>query len=339
MSDRLRAAFALQSQACADLGSPFMGQLCRLLGERLSATSALTKRLFDWKGDVGPRGDSVPLRLCGALHALRLSGDETLGAVYPPHRANDDALWQAVAATLANHAQTIDTFINSPPQTNEVRRASALITAAHVIADHFPNPLRVSELGASAGLNLNWDQFALCIGDKTLGAKDADIVLRPDWRGPMPKPPMPHVVERRGVDLNPVDPATDSLRLRAYHWPDQPERMALTTAALALPHAPVDQADAVDWLAARLPHVSGQTHIIYTTIAWQYFPPEKQQIGLAMIEAAGANATQESPLAFVQMENDGGPDGAALTLRLWPDDLTLNLGRVDFHGRWVNWTG
>jgi hypothetical protein len=77
--------------------------------------------------------------------------------------------------------------------------------------------------------------------------------------------------------------------------------------------------------------------MIYTTIAWQYFPAAKQAEGLAMIEAAGATATMDAPLAFVQMENDGGEKGAALTLRLWPGDQRLSLGRVDFHGRWVDW--
>ncbi|WP_366510940.1 DUF2332 family protein [Yoonia sp.] len=32
-----------------------------------------------------------------------------------------------------------------------------------------------------------------------------------------------------------------------------------------------------------------------------------------------------------------GPDTPALTLRLWPDDLHIPLGRADFHGRWVIW--
>jgi hypothetical protein len=26
-----------------------------------------------------------------------------------------------------------------------------------------------------------------------------------------------------------------------------------------------------------------------------------------------------------------------VTLRLWPGDKTLDLGRADFHGRWVDW--
>jgi hypothetical protein len=342
VNTRLSDAFDYQAQACTTLGSPFMGKLCRVLATRLVRGTPLTDRLFDWQGYIGPRGDSVPLRLCGALHALHLQGNAALMAVYPPHIASDDALWLAVSQVLADHADFIDTFIDSPPQTNEVRRAAALIAAGHVISSHFRNPMRVSELGASAGLNLNWDRFAVDINGTRLGPPNATVTLAPDWTGATPPITTPKVVERRGVDLNPVDPATDSLRLRAYLWADQPHRRILTDAALALPHATVDKADAIDWLAARLPHIAGQTHMIYTTVAWQYFLVEKQRDGLRMIETAGATATPDTPLAFVQMENDGGDNGAALTLRLWPNtfgsDAPLTLGRVDFHGRWVDWT-
>jgi len=339
MTHPLRAAFQEQSTACAGLGSPFMGQLCRVLGERLQPGTPLNDRLFGWAGELGPRGDSVPLRLCGALHAVRLQGDATLMAHYPPHTIDDDALWDAISTTLITHSDFIDDFINSAPQTNEVRRATALIAAAHVIAAVAPNPMRVSELGASAGLNLNWDRFALKAGGTRFGPSDAALTLTPDWSGPLPPRAALRVIERRGVDLNPVDPVTDHLRLLSYLWPDQPERLDLTESALSQPPAPVDRGDAIDWLAPRLPHIAGQTHMIYTTIAWQYFPTDKQAAGLKMIEAAGATATPDTPLAFVQMENDGGPHGAALRLRMWPGDIDAALGRVDFHGRWVEWAG
>jgi hypothetical protein len=39
------------------------------------------------------------------------------------------------------------------------------------------------------------------------------------------------------------------------------------------------------------------------------------------------------------MENDGTSPGAVMTLRLWPGDVTLDLGRIDFHGRWVRFNG
>jgi hypothetical protein len=30
-------------------------------------------------------------------------------------------------------------------------------------------------------------------------------------------------------------------------------------------------------------------------------------------------------------------EGAAITLTIWPGNHVIKLGRVDFHGRWVDW--
>ena len=84
MTGTLREAFLAQATACADLDSPFMARLCRVMAERLTPDTPLSRRLFDWPGDLSPRGASVPLRLAGALHALVLRGDAALRAVYPP---------------------------------------------------------------------------------------------------------------------------------------------------------------------------------------------------------------------------------------------------------------
>ena len=115
----------------------------------------------------------------------------------------------------------------------------------------------------------------------------------------------------------------------------------MTRAAASIATGPVARGDAIDWLAPRL-HAAppGHLHLIQHTVAWQYFPAEAQTRGRALIEAVGAQATENRPLAWLSMETDGdrtGKIGAALTLRLWPGDIRLDLGRADFHGRWINW--
>lgn len=82
---RLAAALRDQAAHCADLGSPFMGRLCGMLADNLRPGTPLTDRLFDWPGDITPRGAGLPLRLCSALHALVLRGD-ALAAAYPRGR-------------------------------------------------------------------------------------------------------------------------------------------------------------------------------------------------------------------------------------------------------------
>ncbi len=334
-------AFEVQSIACESLGSPFMGRLMGLCATKDWPASPITVRIFAWQGEIGPRDQSLPLRLPGALHALHLVGHPVLAPVYPPEQADDDTLWAAVSTVLGTEIDHLNRWLDSAPQTNEVRRSATLIAVGHWLADRFDLPIRTSELGASGGLNLHWDSYALDIAGQRFGPTEAVLTLIPDWEGPLPPKTQPIVTSRAGVDLNPLNPAdpADSLRLQAYLWPDQLHRLALTRAAIGAADTRVTKSDAIECLAGRLGHEAGTLHMIYSTIAWQYFPKEAQARGNALIEAAGATATEETPLAWFGMENDGGTRGAALTLRLWPGDLTFALGRADFHGRWVAWSG
>ena len=333
-----RDAFAYQARACASLGSPFMERLCSLCATSEWPEGPVKDRIFSWEGDLSPRGHSVPLRLAGALHALVLQRDLPIHAVYPPVEVDDAELWSAVSAALVEHQTQILAWLDNAPQTNEVRRSAAIIAAAHVVAAHFGKPLRTSELGASAGLNLMWDRYGLKIGDSLIGPDDV-LTLSPEWTGALPPLPTPVVTDRGGVDLSPIDPTNphDALRIQAYLWPDQPDRLARTRAAIAVAKTKVDQGDAIDWLSNRMAPQPGTTHFIYHTIAWQYFPQERQDTGTRMIEEAGEMATSDSPIAWFAMENDGQDRGAGLTLRLWPGNVRIDLGRADFHGRWIEW--
>jgi hypothetical protein len=339
----IRDVFRAQARACDLLGSPFTARLLALVADRLEPGTALADRIMGWPGDAGPAGDSVPLRLAGGLHALVQTGqDAGLMAVYADTAAHTgDALWQPVAAALAAHEDFLMAWLNSPPQTNEVRRAAVLIAAAHWLTGRFGLPLVLSELGASAGLNLLWDRYALDLPGLRLGPDDPALVVAPDWRGALPPLCPPVIAARAGVDLNPLDPVADRLRLLAYIWADQTDRMALTGSALAEAarlRPPVIRADAVDWLDTRLAsRHTGHLHLVCHTIAWQYFPPATRARGEALLAAAGAHATPDAPLARLAMEADATPGSAAVTLDLWPGHERLLLGRADFHGRWVEW--
>jgi hypothetical protein len=286
----------------------------------------------------------LPLRIAGGLHALVLSQrDDGLAAVYPPHNAGDGALRTAVLKALHSHEDFLLEWTKSPPQTNEVRRAAVLMAGARVAVAHYDLPLHLSELGASGGLNLMWDHYGLEAAGVHDGPQEPVLTLRPDWTGPAPLRHAPRIASRAGVDLNPLDPqnADDLLRLTAYLWADQPDRLALTRAAASVMTATIDKGDAIDWLAQRLDTApQGHLHLIQHSVAWQYFPTAVQTRGTALIEQAGAKATPERPLAWLAMERDGdtsGGRGAAVTLRRWPGGITLMLGRADFHGRWVAW--
>ena len=94
----------------------------------------------------------------------------------------------------------------------------------------------------------------------------------------------------------------------------------------------------MDWLDTRLGQVRpGRLHLVYHTVAWQYFPAKAQTRGDALMAEAGARASRDAPLARFAMEADGTRQGAALRLHLWPGAVILDLGRMDFHGRWIKW--
>ncbi|MEM6275523.1 MAG: DUF2332 family protein [Pseudomonadota bacterium] len=346
MTPALKAAFEWQARACDDLGSPFMGRMLPLLPEAVDPASVLGQRLGAWPEDtLGPQADSVPLRLAGGLHLLHLRGAApSLSAAYPPHDVTLATLREALEETCRAHQDALLTALDSPPQTNEVRRAAVLIAAGHWLTARLGCPLVTSEIGASAGLNLNWDFMCLKAAGRTLGPENAPVILSPDWRGTPPENCPAYVAEARGVDLRPIHvrDASAALRLTSYLWPDQPDRLERTRAAIALFLAPdteaiLDEGDALPWLAQRLTARAGHCHLIYSTVAWQYLSTAAQNEGEALIAAAGQAATDVAPIAWLRMEADGSGPGAGLTLRLWPGDHHIDLGRADFHGRWIDW--
>lgn len=335
-----QAAFLDQAQSCATLGSPFTARLLTLLAERGLPVGPVPDRIAAWPGDITSRGASVPLRLAGALHGLVLEGRAPrLAAAYPP--AEGEGLYDLACAALRDEAHWINARLDLPPQTNEVGRSAVLIAAAHWLAAITDLPMRLSELGASAGLNLNFDHYALAGPGWARGTEDPAIILRPDWSGEAPPEAVLRVFDRAGADLLPLDPVGDRLRLLSYIWPDQRERLARTEAALDLAarlQTSVARMDAASFLAGRLSLPTDEAlHIVYHTIAWQYFPPETQAAGEAMLGAVGARATKARPLARIAMEADSVTGSAAVTATLWPGGHHYTLGRADFHGRWVHW--
>jgi len=132
----------------------------------------------------------------------------------------------AVKAALRNHATHILQWLNYIPQTNEIRRYAVLVATALIIERRLNLPLIVSELGASAGLNLLFDRFALSYFGSTYQPHKAKLTLTPDWRGPAPPPGRAKIAGRSGVNLSPINPRSSEgfLRLCAYTWPDQTER-------------------------------------------------------------------------------------------------------------------
>lgn len=343
----IRAAFLTQAEACAGLGSPFTAGLCTLFADKLDVKTKIGALCHAWTGDVGPSGDSVPLRLCGGMHALVLTGRAPdLAAHYPP-ASEDVPDWPVVKAALVDQEDFLLDWMKSPPQTNEVARSSMIYPGLLEIVNRFGLPVRLLEIGASGGLNLQLDRFDFVFAGKAYGPDSSELLLSPSWNGPTPTANTVVVEHRDGCDINPLDPTDeeDALRLRAYLWPDQTDRIARLNHALDFARAypvPIKDCDAVAFMETELAkRPDGVCTVFYSTIAWQYLLDEDKVRGEALMAEAAASTTGERPLAWLRFEADGQSPGAAIRLQAWDggEPLDAVLGRADFHGRWVDWVG
>lgn len=338
----LRDAFAQQAAWCEQLGSPLTARLCRALDAALGGPAAkgrLARHLRDWPGDPGPAGASLPLRLCAALHGLVLDGRAPALA---RACAGEGDLDREVFVAVQGHEDRILEWIAVAPQTNEVARSAVLIAAGGFLAEQAPGVrFDLLELGASAGLNLNFPIYILDTEHQNADLTGAALTLSPEWRGEGPPRARLPVGAREGVDLNPLDPRADGPRLLAHVWADQQPRLARMRRALEIARrdpARVDRGCAGDWLAARLAAPAVQGRLVFHTIAAQYFPAAVRARVEAALREGGARAGATRPLAHLSMELEDGA-AAALRLRLWQGgpSRAWDLGRADPHARWIEW--
>ncbi len=339
-------AFALLTRACREMGSSLTARVCDALARIIAADiGPVGRRVKSWPGDPAPGADSVPLRLCGALHALVLSDRApALGAAYA--MAGGPHLDQEIKSVFQSNAPHFLEWLEYAPQTNEVARSGPLIALAWFLGSKLPAVrFDLLELGGSTGLNLNFRHYSLANADgfqpSLAGGEVSQVRLTPLWQGTPPAPAPLSISAARGVDLNPLDPGRDGFRLMAYTWADQRDRLGRLRAALAIAgaHPPaMDRGDAGEWLAERLAEPAKQGRLVYHTVADQYVPAPTRARVEAALQDAGSRAGPDRPLAHFSMEGDGGM-GAALRLRLWAGGAprAWRLGRADFHGRWIEW--
>ncbi|SFD06407.1 DUF2332 domain-containing protein [Streptomyces aidingensis] len=306
-----------QADACRHLGSPLYGGLLDRIADDIATGGPCARVLA---GHEGSRvRDAVPLRLMGAVHGLVLAGHAPgLARYYPsaggtaPQRPED--AWPALREAVAGHPGRIRRWLARPPQTNEPGRANLLIAGVLHALGGEERPVRLLELGASAGLNLRADRFRCTAPGHAWGPAGSPVRLDGAWRGPVPgwlsegaaRHPALTVVERRGCDPDPVDPLSfqGALALRAYVWPDQTERAARLSGALRIAAgvpAVVERTGAADFLSAvRLE--PGTLTVVWHSVMRQYVPDEEWRRVEAELERLAAAATKEAGFAHIAFE-------------------------------------
>jgi hypothetical protein len=316
------------------IGSPLYAGLMERTADDVRAGGPTAEVLRGHEND--PRFSVLGLRLLGAVNRLVLNGREpALADAYASGRVTD--AWERLLDVLRRNSAELRDSLERPVQTNEVGRCAALLFGFLTVAEETGLPLRLLEVGASAGLNLRWDRFAYAADGFAWGDPGSSLRLEFELEGSVPALPAEvEVAERRGCDANPIDATTEEgrLTLLSFVWPDQPERIARMEAALEVAsREPValDRETASTWarrmLAAPAPD---RATVIYHSIVSQYLSDEERAALFDGIREAGARATAEAPLAWLRMEP--ADDRANLDLTVWPGGEDRLLARDGSHG-------
>ncbi len=342
----LPPAFRAQAAICAKWGAPTTAAVIEGLAAEVAIPGGvLDAVLKDWT-DPDPSA-ALALRLAGAIHRLALDGKApALAAVFPSAGGTADPprAWPLAKSAILAHTDFIRAYLARPPQTNEVARSAMLLGGFLEIAAATGFPLRLFEMGASAGLNLCWDRYRIETSTFAWGPAESALTLKCRWEGPLPAmPSRADVIARAGCDRDPVDLRNDDdmRRLESYFWTDQTHRFERLRAARAIAlkegiHVAAEDAGA--WLPRQLadPH-PGATTVIYHSLFWQYLPPNVQTRLRLYIETAGFKAKSEAPVAWLTMEMPNMRSPTELTLTLWPGGQKRVLATVHPHGESVHW--
>jgi hypothetical protein len=339
---RIIDVVAFQATACSQSSSPLYGRVLDAVLADLRS-GGVCANLLTGRGD-DPLGSALALRFLGAMHRIVLEGRAPELAAHYPSAGGTDPTDPGPAFLLAvgRHREEISRRVDDGVQTNEVGRSAALVGGYAMVARAWGLPLRVLELGASAGLNLRWDHFRYDTGTVVAGAPDSPVRFERVWEGPPPALPETFdVAERHGCDRNPLDATTAEgrLTLMSYVWPDQLDRLARLHAAIEVAHrvvAPVDRADAPGWLADRLAQpASGVATVVVHSIVLQYLSHPARERVRETIRSAGARATAAAPVAWLRMEPGG--ERAEVRLTCWPGGEEQLVATAGYHGRPVWW--
>jgi hypothetical protein len=353
VSDAVVAALRFQQLGVAQpsLASPLYEALIGAALDDIEHGGPTAAVLAQVPTDLDPIADAVSLRFLGAVHRLVLEGAAdrlsrwypTAGGAFDP-AVDGPAAGAEFVATVEEFATDVVAGLSVGVQTNEVGRCATLAVGFTEVLRTFGLPLRLLELGSSAGLNLRWDRWRYEAGTTSWGDPEARLRFVSNYRAPEPDVSAPigpgaAVADRRGCDRSPIDAATaeGQLLLRSFVWPDQADRHTRLDAAIAAATADpvaVEAADAAVWLADRLAEPADATStVVFHSIVWQYLPVTTRDGIVDALASAGSAATPGRPLTWLRMEPGEDPARAAeLRLRTWPGGDDRLLAKTGYHG-------
>jgi hypothetical protein len=344
--NRLLRTLHVQGQVCAGLGSPMYGDVLDRIAADVQAGGVFATILSGHENDSGRL--ATPLRLLGGLHRLVLDGRApTLRRWYPSTGGQWDAeaAWPDVAVAAAEHTGQLRAALDQPPQTNEVGRSAALIGGLLILTRRFGLPIRLFEIGCSAGLNLHADQYQYRYPGGQWGPIDSPVTIENAWRGRPPPVAVLRIVERRGYDIAPLDATSrdGELTLLSYIWPDMTARLNRLRGAIDIARrhaAPLHRRTAAD-AVTDLRVAEGRLTVLWHSIMWQYLSESEGAAVQTGIDGLATQARTSAPFVHLMLEPErqvpNSPVKFVVRARSWPPGDDAVLADCSPHGPPVTW--
>jgi hypothetical protein len=329
-----------QASACQAMGSPFTAILLREAAANAQREPRMAELLAPLASYARPG-----LHLAGALHYLALLGEPALARHYPSTGGDGDArsAWTGARAALTSRSSTLAPLLARIPQTNEPARSMPLLAAFARLSARFEMPLRLREVGASAGLNLRFDRYRYDGGNWQWGDARAPLELRNFIVAGRPQNIDARIVveDRIGCDLHPLDATReeDRLRLTSFVWPDQSERLARLRNALTTARdfpVGIDAEAFATWLPLKAIPRRGALTVVFHSIVEEHLPAREKSELAATICRLGEQASSEAPLAHVRMELYAGR--YRTSMQVWPNGGdAVPVCESDGHAQKIIW--
>jgi hypothetical protein len=299
-----------QAGWCESFGSPLYTHLLSRCADVYEVGGSVRDLLQPHEKDDEP--SVLHLRLMGAVHRLVLERRAPQLAKFYPSAGGIvefNEVWEAFSSVVREQTDTLRRLIENPVQTNEFGRCGSLLGGFGLTAEHTGFPLRLLEIGSSAGLNLRWDLYryewpGVSWDNAASPVRMEDVFID---GAPFLSSSI-NIVDRGGCDPSPVDITSDSGRitLLSYVWPDQMDRIRRLEAAIEIARVVpcvIEKMHGAEWLEVHLRNsFAGIATVVFQSAVWQYISESEQQRIVSIIENSGNRASEEAPIAWLRME-------------------------------------
>jgi hypothetical protein len=284
--------------------------------------------------------DRLPALLASAAVAFLVRRDrpEPLAGYFPepghPQRSFDAGFANAAAAFISSRLPDIMAVCGRHRyQMNEVARCTQVALGIAAVSGPAHGPIAHVDLGTGAGLGLQLDRYRYEIGGTETGPAHASLTLTCEPRGQRqpPRPELPPITWRAGIELSPVD--LDDPVARAWLLAcAPPESSALTRLAAAVQvtrqsPAAIIEGDVIEALPAVLDRIPPDMPVVVTDAYLAVFLTPAQRARLIEVLS---NASRSRPVTWLSLDPliPLGPSGRdsvqGLTL---PDSLIADYQR------------